>query len=165
MVSHDSIVVDGETSVQCCEREARNTDRQRHRNEEAKNAAQAARGGPPPLAHNLQQEFLMVDNQQVEQTASTNLAVATHELARLPQTPEILKIQALLKAAQAQVNAIQNWMWPPVNWLDSEAISVFTRGLHHRQGLCSKLYHKRPQTIGELQKVANSYADSKEADQ
>ena len=60
------------------------------RNEEAENATQAARGDPPPLAHNLQQEFLMVDNQQVEQTPSTNLAVATHELARLPQTPEIL---------------------------------------------------------------------------
>ena len=66
MVSHDSVAVDGETSVQRCEREARNTDRQRHRNEEAKNATQAARGGPPPLAHNLQQEFLMVDNQRVE---------------------------------------------------------------------------------------------------
>ena len=52
------------------------------------------------LAHNLQQEFLMVDNQQVEQTPSANLAVATHELARLPPTLEVLKIQALLKAAQ-----------------------------------------------------------------
>ena len=62
MVSHDSIVVDGQTSVQRHEREARNTDRQRHRNEEAENAAQADRGGLPPLARNLQQEFLMVDN-------------------------------------------------------------------------------------------------------
>ena len=48
----------------------------------------------------------MVDNQQVEQTSSANLAMATHELAILPQTPEILKIQALLKAAEAQVNNI-----------------------------------------------------------
>ena len=47
---------------------------------------------------------------------------------------------------------------------DSEAISAFTRGLHHHLELHSKLYRKRPQTIGELLKVANSYADSKEAD-
>ena len=50
----------------------------------------------------------MVDNQQVEQTPSTNLAVATHELARLPPMPEVLKIQALLKAAQVHVNNIRN---------------------------------------------------------
>ena len=101
MVSHDSVAIDGETSVQRREREAKNTDRQRRRNEEAENATQATRGGPPPLARNLQQEFLMVDNQRVEQTPSANLAAATHELDRLPQTSEILKIQALLKAAQA----------------------------------------------------------------
>ena len=98
MVIHNSIAINGETSVQCHERETRNTDRQQCRNEEAENAAQAARGGLPPLARNLQEEFLMVDNQRVEQTSSANLAVATHELARLPQTLEILKIQALLKA-------------------------------------------------------------------
>ena len=46
---------------------------------------------------------------------------------------------------------------------DSEAISAFTRGIHHQE-LCSKLYHKRPQTIGELLKLVNSYIDSKEAD-
>ena len=79
MVSHDSIAINGETSVQRCEREARNTDRQRCHNEEVENAAQAARGGPPPLAHHFQQEFLMVDNQRVEQTLSANLAMATHE--------------------------------------------------------------------------------------
>ena len=55
-------------------------------------------------------------------------------------------------------------MWPPMNWLDSEAISAFTRGLHHRQELCSKIYRKRSQTIGELLKVANSYADSEKAE-
>ena len=81
MVSQDSTAVDGETSVQHREREARNTDRQRSHNEEVENTAQATRGGLPPLAHNLQQEFLMVDNQQVEQTPSTNLAMATQELA------------------------------------------------------------------------------------
>ena len=101
MVSHNSVAVDGETSVQRHECKARNINHQQRHNEEAKNATQAARGGPPPLARNLQQEFLMVDNQRVEQTPSTNLAVATHELARLPQTPEILKIQALLIVAQA----------------------------------------------------------------
>ena len=53
-VSHVSVAVDGETSVQRCEREARNANRQRRRHEEAENAAQVARGRPPPLAHNLQ---------------------------------------------------------------------------------------------------------------
>ena len=53
----------------------------------------------------------MVDNQQVEQTPSANPAVATHELARFPPTPEVLNIQALLKAAQVQVNDI----WNPVS--------------------------------------------------
>ena len=42
------------------------------------------------------------------------------------------------------------------NTRDNEAISAFTRGLHHHQELRSKLYRKRPQTIGELLKVANS---------
>ena len=106
MVSHDSIAIDGETSVQRRERKARNADRQRCRNKEAENANQATRGDPPPLARNLQQEFFMVDNQRMEQMPSANLAVATHELARLPQMPKILKIQALLKAAQALVNDI-----------------------------------------------------------
>ena len=61
MVSHDCIAIDGETSVQHREHETRNTDHQRHRNKEAKNTIQATGGGPPPLAHNLQQEFFMVD--------------------------------------------------------------------------------------------------------
>ena len=100
MVSHTSVAIDGETSVQRREREARNADHQRRRNEEAKNAAQAAKGDPPPLARNLQQEFLMVNNQQMEQMPSANLVMATHELARLPPTLEVLKIQALLKATQ-----------------------------------------------------------------
>ena len=50
----------------------------------------------------------MVDNQQVEQMSSANLVVATHELARIPPMPEVLKIQPLLKAAQVQVNNIRN---------------------------------------------------------
>lgn len=92
MVSHDNVAIDGETSIQRRVREARNADHQRHCNEKVENAAQGTRGDPPPLARNLQQEFLMVDNQQVEQTPSTNLAVATHELARLPPMPKVLKI-------------------------------------------------------------------------
>ena len=54
MVSHDSVAIDGETSVQCRELETRNANRQRRRNEEAENAVQAAGGGLPPLTHNLQ---------------------------------------------------------------------------------------------------------------
>ena len=118
MLIHDSIAIDGETSVQRHEREARNVDRQQHRNEEVENAAQATRGDPPPLTRNLQQEFLMVDNQQVEQTLTTNLDVATHELARLPPMPKVLKIQALLKVAQVQVNKIWN---PVLSFLTSSA--------------------------------------------
>ena len=53
MVSHDSIAIDGEASVQCHESETRNADRQRRRNEE-EDAIQAIRGDPPPLACNLQ---------------------------------------------------------------------------------------------------------------
>ena len=52
MVSHDSVAIDGETSVQHRERETRNADRQRHHNEE--DAVQAAGGDPPSLARNLQ---------------------------------------------------------------------------------------------------------------
>ena len=63
MVIHDSIAVDGETSVQHRERKAKNTDRPRCRDEEAENTTQAPRGGLPPLVRNLQQEFLMVDNE------------------------------------------------------------------------------------------------------
>ena len=63
MVSHDSVAVDGETNVQRHEREARDTNHQLRRHEEAKNATQVTRGGPSPLARNLQQEFLVADNQ------------------------------------------------------------------------------------------------------
>ena len=50
----------------------------------------------------------MVGNQEVEQTPGANLTVANHELDRLPQTPEVLKVRALLKAAQVQVNQLRN---------------------------------------------------------
>ena len=54
MVSHDSIAIDAETSVQHHERETRNADHQWRHNEEAKDAVQATGGDPPPLARNLQ---------------------------------------------------------------------------------------------------------------
>ena len=131
MLSHDNIAVDGETSVQRREHEARNTNHQQRRQEEAKNAAQIASGGPLLLACNLQQEFLVVDNQQVEQTPSANLAIATNELARLPPTPKVLKIQALLKAAQVQVNDIRN---PVPSFSTMSARSRNPRGSHHGGG-------------------------------
>ena len=64
MVSHDSIAIDGETSVQRHECETKNADHQWCCNDE--DTIQTARGDPLPLTRNLQQEFLMVDNQQVE---------------------------------------------------------------------------------------------------
>ena len=55
MVSHDSVAIDGDTSVQRYERETRNIDRQWCCNKE--DVIQAAGANPPPLARNLQQEF------------------------------------------------------------------------------------------------------------
>ena len=61
--------------------------------------------GDPNAPHcvyrNLDQEFDMVGNHWVEQTPSANLVVAFHKLARLPQTLELEKINALLKVAEA----------------------------------------------------------------
>ena len=73
----------------------------------------------------------MVDNQQVEQTPSASLAMATHELARLPPTLEVLKIQALLKAAQVQVNNIQNLA---LSFSTAFARSRNPRGSRHNGG-------------------------------
>ena len=67
----------------------------------------------------------MVDNQLVEQTSSVNLAMATNELGRLPQTLEVAKIQALLKAAQVQVNDIRN---PAPSFSTASARSCHPRG-------------------------------------
>ena len=50
-----------------------------------------------PLQRNLDEEFLRVDGHDVFKTSSANLAVATNELARLPQTPELTKVAAMLK--------------------------------------------------------------------
>ena len=73
----------------------------------------------------------MVDNQQVEQTPSANLAMATDELASLPPMLEVLKIQTLLKAAQVQVNDIRN---PAPSFLTASARSRNPRGSHHNGG-------------------------------
>ena len=45
-------------------------------------------------------------------TPSANLAVAANELARLPQTPELAKVAAMLKAAHYQVNEIRQDQGP-----------------------------------------------------
>ena len=51
-----------------------------------------------PLQCNLDDEFVHVDDHDVYKTPSANLAMATNELARLPQTPEVAKVAAMLKA-------------------------------------------------------------------
>ena len=60
-----------------------------------------------PLQHNLDDEFLRIDGHDVYKTPSANLAVAANELAQLPQTPEVAKVTAMLKAAHCQVNEIR----------------------------------------------------------
>ena len=52
-----------------------------------------------PLQRNLDEEFLRVDGHDVFMTPSANLAVAANELTRLPQTPKLAKVAAMLKAA------------------------------------------------------------------
>ncbi|XP_066333995.1 uncharacterized protein [Miscanthus floridulus] len=49
------------------------------------------------------------------------------------------------------------------NITNAEAIAAFTKGLRHEQ-LCSKLYRKRPTTIGKLIQMVNGYANAKEAE-
>ena len=51
--------------------------------------------------------FFRVDGHDVYKTPSANLAVATKELARLPQTPKVAKVTAMLKAVHCQVNEIR----------------------------------------------------------
>ena len=62
--------------------------------------------GDPNAPHrvycNLDQEFDLLGNQRAEQTPCANLAVAFHELARLPQTLELENIGALLKTTQVK---------------------------------------------------------------
>ena len=66
-----------------------------------------SQGRPRQLHRNLDDEFVRVDGHDVYKTPSANLAVATNELARLPQTPEVAKVAAKLKATHFQVNEIR----------------------------------------------------------
>ena len=56
-------------------------------------------GRPRPLRRNLDDKSICVDGHDVYKTPSANLAMATNELARLEQTPEVAKVAAMLKAA------------------------------------------------------------------
>ena len=57
-----------------------------------------SQGRPRQLHRNLDDEFIRVDCHDFYKTPSANLAVATNELARLPQTPEVAKVATMLKA-------------------------------------------------------------------
>ena len=67
--------------------------------EDARNEQLDSQGRPCPLQRNLDDEFVHVDGHDVYKTPSANLAVATNELAWLPQTPKVAKVTAMLKAA------------------------------------------------------------------
>ena len=58
-----------------------------------------SQGRPHQLHRNLDDEFVRVDGHDVYKTPSANLAVVANELARLPQTSEVTKVAAMLKAA------------------------------------------------------------------
>ena len=76
--------------------------------EAARNGEQLdSQGRPHPLRRNLDDEFIRVDGHDVYKTPSANLAMAANELARLPQTPEVTKVVAMLKAVHCQVNEIR----------------------------------------------------------
>ena len=66
-----------------------------------------SQGRPCQLQRNLDDEFVRVNGHDVYKTPSANLAVATNELTRLPQTPEVTKVAAMPKAAHYQVNEIR----------------------------------------------------------
>ena len=67
--------------------------------EAARNREQLnSQGRPRPLCRNLDDEFVHVDGHDVYKTPSTNLAMATNELARLKPTSEVTKVAAMLKA-------------------------------------------------------------------
>ena len=71
-----------------------------------------SQGRPCQLHRNLDDEFLHVDGHDVYKTPSANLAMATNELARLEQTPEVAKVAAMLKAAHYQVNELRQDQGP-----------------------------------------------------
>ena len=111
-VSIDSPPQNGETDEERAARENRNVNRaQRCENERTLAMAEAAHDNQfdsqgRPLHRNLDKDFLRVDGHDVYKTPSANLVVAANELAQLPQTPEVAKVVAMLKAAHCQVNEI-----------------------------------------------------------
>ena len=83
-----------------------------------------------PLQCNLDDEFVRVDGHDIYKTPSANLAVAANELACLPQTPEVAKVAAMLKAAHCQVNEIRQDQRP------SYSISSIRRSTMLRSNHC-----------------------------
>ena len=114
-VSVDSPPQEGETKEDRAARVNRNTNHAQRRANEAtivlakgaRNKQLDSQGRPRPLQRNLDDEFVRVDGHDVYKTPSANLIVAANELARLPQTPEVTKVVAMLKAAHCQVNEIR----------------------------------------------------------
>jgi len=103
-VSRDSVTKDGETAEEREARLAKTVDHQCHQDAEAAQGDNEDGHGPPRNQRDLEEAFDMVGNQPVYQTPSANLAVAFNELAKLPHTPEVEKVQAHIIAAQVQVN-------------------------------------------------------------
>ena len=67
--------------------------------EAARNREQLdSQGRPRPLRCNLDDEFVRVDGHDVYKTPSANLAMVANELTQLPQTLEVAKVTAMLKA-------------------------------------------------------------------
>ena len=101
---------EGETEEDRAARVNRNINRaQRRANEAALVLAEAqldSQGRPRQLHRNLDDEFVRVDGHDIYKTSSANLVMAANELARLPQTPKVAKVVAMLKAAHYQVNDI-----------------------------------------------------------
>ena len=66
-----------------------------------------SQGRPHQLQCNRDDKFVHVDGHDVYKTPSANLAMAVNELAQLPQTPEVARVAAMLKAVHCQVNEIR----------------------------------------------------------
>ena len=99
-VSVDSPPWEGETEEDRATYVNRNINRAQHRANEITLAMveQQLDSQGRPLQRNLDDEFVRVDGHDVYKTLSANLAVAANELTRLPQTPEVIKVAAILKA-------------------------------------------------------------------
>ena len=66
--------------------------------EAAHNDQLDSQGRTHPLHRNLDDEFVHVDGHDVYKTPSANLVTAANELAGLPQTLEVAKVAAMIKA-------------------------------------------------------------------